>query len=100
MLYITQFIFVKAGQEAVFNEFESLAIPIIEKYNGKILYRIRPTEESYLVSEGEKPYEIHLVCFNSDADFQRFAKDDTRLQFLHLKEQSVRSMLLIRGEAL
>jgi hypothetical protein len=100
MIYITQLIFINEGQEAVFNEFEALAIPLIEKYNGKILYRIRPTEASYVIAETEMPYEIHLVSFASETDFQQFANDDTRLQFIHLKEKSVRSMLLIKGEAL
>ena len=44
MIYITQLIYIKQGQEEVFDEFESIAIPIISKYNGKLLFRIRPTE--------------------------------------------------------
>jgi hypothetical protein len=31
MIYITQLIYVKPGQEAVFDEFEKVAIPIVAK---------------------------------------------------------------------
>ena len=98
MIYITQLIFVQEGQEAVFHQFEDLAIPLIEKYNGRILYRLRPNEKSYITGESEKPYEIHLVAFASEADLQHFMQDDARLTFIHLKNQSVRSVLLIKGK--
>ena len=35
MIYITQLIYIKEGQEKMFHEFEDVAIPIIAKYNGK-----------------------------------------------------------------
>ena len=53
MIYFTQLIFLKEGKEAVFNEFEALAIPIISEYNGRMIYRIRPTDDSFISSEGE-----------------------------------------------
>lgn len=31
MLYITQLIYIKEGQEAIFHRFEDIAIPIISK---------------------------------------------------------------------
>jgi hypothetical protein len=45
------------------------------------------------------PYEIHLVRFPSEEAFSRFASDGERQRFLHLKEDSVGSSLLIRGTA-
>jgi hypothetical protein len=44
------------------------------------------------------PYEIHLVEFEREEDFQRFMLDDERRKFLHLKEQSIQSVILIKGE--
>lgn len=97
MIYITQLIYVIEGKEAVFHQFEDLAIPIISKYNGRLTLRIRPTEETILERSIEKPYEIHVVEFDSQQDFDNFKQDEERKQFLHLKKQSIRTVILIQG---
>ncbi|SFQ45104.1 DUF1330 domain-containing protein [Parafilimonas terrae] len=97
MIYITQLVYIKEGAENVFHEFEDIAIPIISKYNGRLLLRIRPAENSFIEHHIDKPYEIHLVEFDNEQNFLRFAKDEERKQFLHLKEESVKSTLLIKG---
>ncbi len=97
MFFITQLIYIKEGQENVFNQFEDVAIPIISKYNGRLLLRVRTAENSFIESNIDKPYEIHLVEFASEQDFHNFTKDEERKQFLHLKEQSIKSVLLIKG---
>lgn len=96
MLYITQFIYLKEGQENTFNEFEALAIPLLKKYNGRVVYRIRPTKEVFLSAEDELPYEIHLVSFDSENDFENFSKDKERNNFIHLKNISVKSILSLK----
>ncbi len=98
MIYITQLIFVKEGQEAAFHEFEQHAIPLMEKYNGKVLYRLRPSGEDFIDLEEEPPYEIHFISFDAEGDLQAFLKDDSRLKFVHLKDKSVKSILLVKGE--
>lgn len=100
MLYITQLIYLQEGQEAVFDEFEAVAIPLIPKYNGKLLLRLRPNPADFIEVHMEKPYEIHLVSFPSEADFLAFMRDEERKQFLHLKEAAVRSSFLVKGEKL
>lgn len=97
MIYITQIIYIVEGKEDVFDEFEAVAIPIISKYNGQLLLRIRPDVNSFVETNIEKPYEIHLVEFTSERDFEDFKQDETRKRFLHLKDQSIRSSFLIRG---
>jgi uncharacterized protein (DUF1330 family) len=97
MIFITQLIYLVDGQETVFNQFEAIAIPAIAKYNGRLLLRVRPREDAYIESTIEKPYEIHLVEFETDNDFANFMKDEERKRFLHLKEQSIKSVLLIKG---
>lgn len=72
MIYITQLIYLKEGQAAVFDEFEAVAIPLIPKYNGELLLRLRPDPADFIESSLEKPYEIHLVSFPSEADFLAF----------------------------
>jgi hypothetical protein len=100
MIYITQLIYVKEGEEHTFDAFEAIAIPAIEKYNGRLLFRIRPGDETVIQATIEKPYEIHLVEFDEEADFEAFKHDKDRLAFLHLKEKSVRAMTMIKGHAL
>lgn len=101
MLYITQLIYLKAGQEAIFDEFEAVAIPSIARYNGRLLFRLRPGKTAdYIELHMPEPYEIHLVEFDSELDFKAFMQDETRKQFLHLKEQSIQSAILYKGEKL
>jgi hypothetical protein len=97
MIFITQLIYLNDGQEEVFEEFESVAIPLISTYNGKLLLRLRPSSDDVVECDGEPPYEVHIVQFPSETDFQNFGKDELRKQFLHLKEKSVRSVLLFKG---
>jgi uncharacterized protein (DUF1330 family) len=100
MLYFTQLIYIKEGQEEVFHQFEDVAIPLISKYNGKLLLRIRPTENSFIEYSIDKPYEVHLVEFSDEIDFENFMKDEERKKFLHLKEQAIKTSVLIKGAKL
>ncbi len=98
MVFITNIIYLNEGQEQIFEEFEKIAIPIIGKYNGRMLARIRPDKNAFIEQSIESPYEVHLCEFDSDQDFQAFMKDEDRKQFLHMKEQAVRSTILVKGE--
>jgi len=100
MIFITQLIYILEGQEAVFNQFEAIAIPAISRYNGRLLLRVRPDKGAYIESNMESPYEIHLVEFETDNDFANFMQDEERKRFLHLKEQSIKSVVLIKGAKL
>jgi uncharacterized protein (DUF1330 family) len=100
MIFITQLVYIREGQESVFNQFEDIAVPAILKYNGRILLRIRPTEGTFIEHHIDKPYEIHLVEFATEQDFENFKQDEERKKFLHLKDQSVESVLLIKGAKL
>jgi uncharacterized protein (DUF1330 family) len=100
MLYFTQLIYIKQGQQEVFHQFEDVALPLIAKYNGRLLLRVRPGADAFIESTIEQPYEIHLVEFDAQDDFNNFMRDEERKQFLHLKEQSIQSAWLIKGERL
>ncbi len=97
MIFITQLIYIVDGQEHVFDEFENIAIPAILKYNGRLLLRVRPTENSFIENHIDKPYEIHLVEFETQKDFDDFKLDEERKKFLHLKDQSIKTAVLIQG---
>jgi len=100
MIYITQLIYINEGQETVFHQFEDIAIPAILKYNGRLLIRVRPDKNSMIEDNIGNPYEIHLVEFDTEQDFKNFTQDEERKKFLHLKDQSVKSVLLIKGTKL
>lgn len=100
MLYYTQIIFIKEGQQDLFNEFESYVLPLLERHNGTLLYRVRPTDDCVIESNLGKPYELHLVSFPSREDFEGYAKDDDRLKYMHLKEASIEKAMLIEGKLL
>ncbi|MES1219223.1 MAG: DUF1330 domain-containing protein [Bacteroidota bacterium] len=100
MIFITQLIYIIKGQEDVFDQFEAIAIPAISKYNGRLLLRVRPSDEAYIESNMENPYEIHLVEFETENDFTNFMQDEERKRFLHLKEQSIKSVMLFKGAKL
>jgi len=100
MIFLTQLIYIKEGQENVFHQFEEIAMPLISKYNGRLLLRVRPDNNSFIENSIEKPYEIHLVEFDTVQDFENFRLDEERRKFLYLKEQSVQTTLLIKGTKL
>ncbi len=100
MIYITQLIYLHTNQETIFDQFEAIAIPAISRYNGQLLFRLRPTKANFIANSIEQPYEIHLVAFATQKDFDNFKQDEERRKFLHWKEQSIRSSLLIQGQEL
>lgn len=97
MIYLTQLVYIKPGKEDVFHQFEDVAIPLISKHGGKLVLRLRPNAESVISSAVEVPYEVHIVQFENEEDLGRFMRDDERQRFLHLKNDSIRSSLLIKG---
>ena len=97
MIHLTQLIYIKEGEEEAFHKFEEIAISCISKYSGRLTLRIRPQENTVIESNIEVPYEVHLVEFDTQQDFDNFKMDEERKKFLHLKEQSIRSTILIQG---
>lgn len=97
MIYLTMFIFVKEGKEAVFYEFEELALPLLDDYNGKLIYRLRPSPETFISNEERQPYEIHFLSFASEKDFLNFGKDERRTTFMHLRTESIESVFMTKG---
>lgn len=98
MIYLTQLIYIKPGCEAIFHQFEDIAIPLVEKYGGKMLLRCRPDAVNFVDFNFGLPYEIHLVSFESQADFENFKVNPERQTYLHLKAQSVERVVLMEGK--
>ncbi|SOD78186.1 DUF1330 domain-containing protein [Spirosoma fluviale] len=100
MLYYTQIVFVKEGQEAVFHAFEDQVLPLLERHKGTLLYRVRPDTASVLTTTLGHPYEIHLVSFPDRTDFESYRDDPERRQHITLKDTSVERILLVEGRRL
>jgi len=100
MIYLTQLVYVREGHEATFQQFEDIVLPLLAKHRGELLLRLRPPADSKIGGSSDTPYEVHVVRFESDADLAGYSSDEERQRCLHLKEQSVRSALQIKGSAL
>lgn len=100
MLYYTQLIFIKPGEADQFNLFESHVLPLLERYNGTLLYRVRPDDAGVITTAIGSPYELHLVSFPTREDFEGYSRDKDRLQYMQLKEASIEKALLIEGKLL
>jgi len=98
MILITQIIYIKEGAESVFDRFEAIAMPLISKHKGRLLFRMRTTTAEMIEASIPRPYEIHLVEFESEEDLQLFMGDEERKEILHLKERAIGSVILIKGE--
>lgn len=96
-VYITVLLFVKEGAEHNFQRYEENVLPILEKYNGELLYRIRPGAESFINNPKEKPYEIHLVSFETIQDFESYKLDEERLSFNYLFQSPIERAIIIEG---
>ena len=97
MRYYTQLVFVRPGREEAFHEFEDHVLPLLAKYGGQLLLRWRYTPGVAIDTVVGHPYEIHLVTFPTADDFRRYANDDTRSSYLHLKSSAVERVMLIEG---
>ncbi|MFA6084373.1 hypothetical protein [Mucilaginibacter sp.] len=100
MIYYTQLIFIKPGHEQEFHAFEDEVLPLLKEHNGELVYRIRPAESAFIESSRELPSEIHLVTFESKADFEGYKVDPRRLDSMEMKNKSVEKIILIEGIAL
>ena len=100
MIFLTQLIYIQEGQENAFHQFEDIAILAIAKHNGRPLLRIRPDDTAFIEHHIDRPYEIHLVEFDTEQDFENFKEDEERKKFLHLKEASIKASILIKGTKL
>lgn len=100
MIYITQLIHLKSGLEEIFNQFEAIVIPLIPKYNGELMIRMKVDNSAIIDSNIKNPNEIHIVKFESDKDLSNFLQDKDRLKFLNMKTESIESEIIIIGEKL
>ncbi len=97
MIALMQLIYVHPGKEKAFEEFEAIVLPLLPRYGGELLLRLRPDAASFIAGTYEVPYEVHLVSFETEAGLAGYSSDEVRQRFLHLKHESIRSSLLFKG---
>jgi antibiotic biosynthesis monooxygenase (ABM) superfamily enzyme len=100
MIYVTQLIYLIPGRETEFYEFEDQVLPLMERYSGKLLLRVRPDSTAIIAAAMEKPFEIHFMSFDSEELLQGYRNDAERKKYLYLKEDSVRTTFLTMGSVI
>lgn len=98
-LVITLMVYLKEGKENLFLQYEEEALPFLDKYNGKLEYRIRPHNSCHVIDVNPKPYEIHILSFKKMKDFHNFSKDQDRLLLADMYHESVEVTMMIQGQA-
>ncbi len=94
MIYLTQIMYVHAGREDTFEAFESVVLPLLEKYRGELVLRLRGDK---IAGTADAPHEVHIVKFESDDDLARYSRDPERQRALTLRDEAIRSAMLIKG---
>lgn len=93
-IYFTNLIYLQDGQEGLFQEYERRALPIIFKYGGRFENIIKPTKVTGNLS---LPDEIHILSFETEADFQRYRQDPESQKIAPLRHKSVKEAIIIGG---
>lgn len=97
MIVLTQLIYVRENSEQVFEDFESIVLPLLTRHGGELMLRLRPDAASFVAGSAEPPYEVHIVSFQSEEGLAAYMSDEARRKVLHLKDASVRRAVLIKG---
>jgi hypothetical protein len=59
--YVTQLVYLNPGKEDTFHEFEDAVLPLLEKYEGELLLRLRPGADNVVAGSLETPYEVQRL---------------------------------------
>ena len=96
-IYYTLLLHVLKDKYEIFNEYEDRVLPLLSKYSGKLELRLKTDKSD---SDKDKPDEIHIISFASEADFESYLNDKERKKYRHLFESSVERTTLIKGKNL
>jgi len=88
-------LFIHAGREVEFRQFETQAARIMKKYGGQIERVIRPTISP---PSGVAPHEIHLVSFPSMEHFAAYRGDTELAKLASLRQTAIDRTEIIIGE--
>jgi len=81
--------------KALFKEFESKALKIMEKYNGKLVSAFRPNEEESTLAN---IYEVHYLEFPDLKAFNSYKSDPEYNALKELRNNSIAKTSIVSGE--
>ena len=89
-IYYTLMVYLREGQESVFQAYENKVLPLLPRYKGKLEIRLKTTKTT-----PEQPDEIQVVSFPSEIDFEAYRNDPERLACAKMFEDSVIKAVLV-----
>jgi uncharacterized protein (DUF1330 family) len=89
-------LYIQAGREAEFEQFESQAASIMKRYGGAIERRIGCA----VIAGDENPHEVHVVTFPDEQSFERYRDDADLSALAELRNRAIRKTTIWRGQDL
>jgi len=86
-------LFIHAGRESDFEEFESSAAEIMRRHGGAIERRIRCASQP----DSGEPYEVHIVTFPDQQALDRYRKDPDLEQLAELRAKAIHHTVVWQG---
>ena len=86
-------LFIHAGHEADFEEFESSAAEIMRRHGGAIERRIRCAGRP----DSGEPYEVHIVTFPDHQALDRYRKDPELARLAELRAKAIHHTVVWQG---
>src|SRR6266851_1058304 len=93
MLTLIALLFVHPGHEFEFEQFESAAAQIMQRYGGKLERRIGRRPQS----DPSQPDEIHIVTFPDQEALQRYRADADLASLADLRARAIRQTTIWYG---
>ena len=69
MLVVVAMLYVRAGAEEAFADFEEQALAILHEHGGRLERAVRPARAA------DAPHEIHVLTFSSESVFDAYRGD-------------------------
>ncbi len=86
-------LFIHAGHESDFEEFESSAAEIMRRHGGAIERRIRRAGRP----DSGEPYEVHIVTFPDQQALDRYRKDPELARLAELRAKAIHHTVVWQG---
>ena len=83
-------LWVKEGQEELFEDYENKALEIALRHGGKTISRVRRSESS------DAPYEVQILQFPNDSALKDFMEDPARNALSDDREKAIAKTEAIR----
>ncbi len=93
-LTIVAALYIHAGREAEFEEFETRASAIMRRFGGTVERRIGCAGG---VAGDETPREVHVVTFPDEQSFEQYRADAEMSSLAELRSRAIRKTTIWRG---